>query len=156
MIAARAKPNEYTNNTVNMGLRRSVVKAGCKRCGLVILMVSVSLLPQENTAGHEKLHASTCEELTQVSECLELESVTGRVQEEHRGLLTRLTLEAGVRFDDEPHARIAKTRGQRLPLILSQYHAKMRNGHIMAIDRIVRAFLAMNRRFQMRDDLMTE
>jgi hypothetical protein len=55
MTAARAKPNKYTNSTVNMGLRRSVVKVGCKRCVLIIFMVSVSLLPQENTAAREKL-----------------------------------------------------------------------------------------------------
>jgi len=100
--------------------------------------------------------ASTREELTYVGECLELECISGWIQEEHRGLLPWLTLEPCVRFDDEPCAPRAKTLSQRLPLILSKYHPKMGNRHIMTVDRIIQVPLARDRWFEVRDDLMAE
>jgi hypothetical protein len=107
----------------------------------------------------ESLGQSAREQLTQLGERLELQGITGRIQEEHRGLLPGLALETSVRFNDEPNARPANTLGQCFPLILGKYDAKMRYGNIMAIDCITDAFVATvpgDRRLQMRHDLMAK
>ena len=57
------------------------------------------------------------EELCWIGEGFELESVSGRVEEEHRGLFADLAFEADMRFDDERDASGGEALGEGLPSI---------------------------------------
>jgi hypothetical protein len=41
-----------------------------------------------------------------------------------------------VRFDDEAHAGFREPRGERLPVGYLEHHAKVRNRHVVPVDRI--------------------
>jgi len=77
-----------------------------------------------------------CEELTQVCEGLELESISSRVEEEHCRLFADLSPKSCVGFDDKFHARGADAFGKRLPIRLSKYDAEMGDGDVVAIHRV--------------------
>src|SRR5260370_15874043 len=64
-----------------------------------------------------------------VLERLELQGISGRIEEEQRGLLSRLALEADVRLDHEFDLMLLEPVGQRPPLIHFQHHTAVRNRH---------------------------
>ena len=80
---------------------------------------------------------SAPEDLGVVLERLELERVARGIEYEHRRLLAGLPGEAGVRFDHELDAGGKQPIGQLLPLRRAQQQAEMRNGHVVAVDRVV-------------------
>jgi hypothetical protein len=77
-----------------------------------------------------------CEELADILEGLELESITAGVEEEHGCLLTDLTLEANVRLDHELGAKRRQAFGEGFPLIPLQDDAEVRYGYVMSIYRV--------------------
>src|SRR5712691_6499536 len=74
------------------------------------------------------------EQPADVLECLELECVAARVEEEHRRLLADLTLEAHVRLDDEAHARGLQLDGEPLPLTHRQDRTEVAHGDVVSVD----------------------
>ena len=70
-------------------------------------------------------------------ECLEFESISGWIQEEHGGLFTDFAFEADVRFDREFDSSADEPISEEFPIGDLENNAKMRNGHIMAVDPIV-------------------
>src|SRR6266851_2362349 len=95
------------------------------------------------------------EQLTDVGECLELESVAGGIEEEHGGLFACFALEPDVGFDDEGDACAAQTIGKPLPCRRGQDDSEVRNGNVMAVDGVV-VCLAARGGLQVRDDLVAE
>ena len=71
-----------------------------------------------------------------VLEGLEFEGVAGRVEQEHRGLLAGLTLEAHVRLDHEFHAGAAHALGERVERLHLQHDTTVRHRHAVAVDVI--------------------
>src|SRR5690349_12946567 len=65
---------------------------------------------------------------------LELDGVSGRVEEEHGGLFTGLTLEADVGFDDELRARCFQPGRQDIPLAEGQDRAEVANRDVVAVN----------------------
>ncbi len=79
------------------------------------------------------------EQLGRVGHRLEFERVAGRIEEEHRRLLARLTLEPHRRRNHEIDSRCSQSGGELLPLTHRQHQPEMRHRHIFAVDRIGRA-----------------
>jgi len=96
------------------------------------------------------------EELTDIGEGLELQSVARRVEKKHRSLLANLALEANVRLDYETDTCAAETVGQLLPFFHRKHNAKMRNWNIVAINGIMMAIPLARGWLQMSDDLVTK
>src|ERR1700733_14594611 len=71
-----------------------------------------------------------------VAERLELECVASRVEEEHRGLLSHLPLEASVGLDHELDAEAREPFRQRAPLLHLQHHSAMGHRHAVSIHRV--------------------
>src|SRR4051812_34551969 len=92
------------------------------------------------------------EDLRIVGESLELQCVSGWVEEEHRPLLAGLALEADVRFDHELDRRGAEPVGQLVELRDGQDQAEVRHGYVVAVDRVVDALGAG--RGQVGDELV--
>src|SRR5215211_5749503 len=90
-----------------------------------------------------------------VGERLELQRVAARVEEEHRGLLARLTFEAYVGLDDEPHAGAAHAPGQLFELRGREDDAEVRHGDVAAVHG-VRRLNARAPRLEVRHDLVAE
>lgn len=88
-----------------------------------------------------------------MGERLELQSVSGRVAEEHRCLLARLPLEADVRRDAELDPSRLHPGGQRLPVGHAQHDAEVRHRHLMTVDRIA-GRLRPGIGVEVRDDLV--
>ena len=97
---------------------------------------------------------SAGEQLIDVPECLELEGISAGVMEEHCHLLARKAREAQVGLDDERHAGSANALGKHVEILPWQDDAEVRNGNVMAIDRIMmRTIPGWS---EMRNDLMAE
>lgn len=90
-----------------------------------------------------------------VRKTLELERIAGRVQKEHCRLFANLALKANARCNHEGAVRFLQPVGERLPVGPLEYHSKMSDRHVVAIDgvRSCRVFLALE---QMQRDLMAE
>ena len=76
------------------------------------------------------------EELREIGEGLELEGISGGVEEEHCGLLTDLAFEACVGFDDEFHTCGTDALGERLPVGLGEDDAEVGDGDVVAVDGV--------------------
>ena len=100
-----------------------------------------------------------CEKLCgDIAEGFELERVPRGVEQEHRGLLAWLTRKAHVRLDEEAYPVPPEPLRERLPLGHLQYHAAVRNGHTVAVDRIEmrgNSSVQAERRVQMTDELVS-
>src|SRR5581483_8182219 len=87
-----------------------------------------------------------------VRECLQLDSISGRIEEEASRLLARKTLEADLRLDDETDAGLAELRGERFPLRHAEDHPKVPHRHILSVHLVGRRLPA--RLTQVRHDLV--
>jgi hypothetical protein len=65
---------------------------------------------------------------------LELNSVAGRVEEEHGGLFAGFTFEADVRLDEEFGAGGLQALGEFVPLLPAEYDAEVAAGDVVAVD----------------------
>ena len=72
--------------------------------------------------------------------------------QEHRPLLTRLTLEAPVRLDHEGGPGRSQAARELVELRDREDQAEMRNGHVVPVDRVVHRLLPVRR--QVRDELV--
>lgn len=93
------------------------------------------------------------EKLAQIRKRLHFDRISGRVTEEHRGLLTRLTGKAHVRFDFEGDLGISQPCCQSPPVIHGKDDAEMRHRNTVTINRVAPG-IASSTLCQMRDDLM--
>src|SRR5690606_20764420 len=59
-------------------------------------------------------------------------------EEEHRRLLPGQALEAHVRLDDETRAGRSQPLREAVPLVHRKHDAEMRNGDVVAVDRVRR------------------
>src|SRR5579885_3851377 len=95
---------------------RPIAKLGCGRNG--------SRRPGTRSLGEEPCH---------VGEGLDLDRVARGVEEEQGGLLSRLSLEADVRLDQESDALRPQPARQRLPIGHRQHDAEVAHGHAVII-----------------------
>lgn len=86
-----------------------------------------------------------CEELADISEGLELQGITRRVEKEHGGLFADFALEANVWLDDEIDTSVVETLGESVPFFHRKNDTEVGNGNIVAVDRIV-MLVALGRR----------
>src|SRR5690606_25678651 len=97
------------------------------------------------------------EQRVQVAESLELQGVAGGIEDEERGLLARLTLEADARLDHPARRRLgAQPLGQGTPGLHVQHDTEVRHRHVLAVDGAARLSALLVARVQVRDDLMAE
>jgi len=96
------------------------------------------------------------EELSDVGECFELESIACGIEEEHGCLFADLAFEADIGLDDEGDACAAKAVGEGFPVFHGQHDAEVRDGDIVAVDGVVVGFPVGGGGLEMRDDLMAE
>src|SRR5260370_16096462 len=75
-----------------------------------------------------------CEELADVGECFEFESIACGIEQEHGCLLANFALEADVGFDDEGDACAAKAFSQSLPVLHGKHDAEEGHRGILAVD----------------------
>lgn len=76
---------------------------------------------------------SLCEQRFDVLERLEFKRVAGWVEEKHRRLFTRFTLEADMRLDNEFGVRGLEPVGERVPLAHAENDAEMATRHIVTV-----------------------
>src|SRR5580704_8256304 len=102
------------------------------------------------------IRKSFCEQLANISEGLELQSIASRIEKEHGCLLTNLAFKPDIRLDDEGNACLAQSLCQPLPVPHRKHHAEVRNGNIMAVHGIVGRLVHTAASLQMCDNLMAE
>mmetsp|Transcript_17687 Transcript_17687/g.40831 ORF Transcript_17687/g.40831 Transcript_17687/m.40831 type:complete len:244 (+) Transcript_17687:267-998(+) len=82
-------------------------------------------------------HVVARKQVLRVLHGLELEVVARGVLEEHCPLLARHPLEPQVRLDDELDARVAHLVRKGLPLLFVEGKPKVRNRHLIPVDRVI-------------------
>jgi hypothetical protein len=97
-----------------------------------------------------------CEELPEVGEGFELESVSGWVEEEHGGLLPDFALKPDIRLDDKLDACIPQLFCERVPLIHWKNDPEVRHWHVVSIDWVAMRLFVLWSGFEMRDNLVAE
>lgn len=93
------------------------------------------------------------EDLGKIGKSFEFEGVAAWVEEEHRGLLTRLTGKANFRLNNKFYAARLESVGKLSPLVHRQNDAEMWDGHVVGID-VIRSFNA-GTVSEVSDDLMS-
>ena len=74
--------------------------------------------------------------MRRVRKTLEFQGITGRVEQEHSGLLTDFTRKAGARRDQKSAIELLEPGGKRLPIMHIEDDAKMSRRNVVTIDRI--------------------
>jgi len=91
------------------------------------LWLELRELPNRKSLGKNLAH---------ILECFELQSIAGRIEKEHRCLLSYFARKANIGLDHKVDAFFFQSISEPLPILHFENNAKMRNWDVVTVNRV--------------------